>query len=64
MAVEFRCVHALDVRNAALVLALMLDAHTVLEDVDALGQLVDVEMRSGVTGRLVVAETILILVAT
>ena len=44
MAVELGGIHALDVGHAGLVFALVLDTHAVLEDVDSLGQIVDVEM--------------------
>ena len=44
MAVELGCIHALDIGHAGLVFALVLDTHAVLEDVDALGKIVDVEM--------------------
>ena len=44
VAVKLGGVQALDVGHAALVLALMLDTHTVFEDVDTFGQVVDVEV--------------------
>ena len=63
MAVEFRGVHALHVGHTGLVLAAMLDADGVFEDVHALGQVIEVEVRSRIAGRLVITETILILVS-
>jgi len=62
MAVEFGSVHALDVGGAGLVPTLVNDARGVLEDVGALGQVVDEEVRSRIAGRLVVSQSILVLV--
>jgi len=61
--VEFRGVHALDVGHAGLVLAAVLDTKGVLEDVGALGEVVDVEVRGGIFGGFVVAEAVLVFVA-
>ena len=44
VAVELRGVEALDIGHAALVLALVLNTHTVFEDVDTFGKVVDVEV--------------------
>ena len=63
MAIELRGVHALNQSHAALVLAFVLDATGVFEDIRALGQVADEEVASGVFGRLVVAEAVLVFVA-
>ena len=62
VAVELRRVQALDACHSALVLAFVLDADVVLEDVNALGQVVDVEVRGRVAGHVVIPEAVLILV--
>ena len=54
VAVEFRGVHALDVGDTGLVTAAVEHFHRVLEDVGALGKVVDEEVAGGVSGGLVV----------
>ena len=63
MAVEFRCVHALDVRDTGLVTAAVEHLHRVLEDISALGQVVDEEVAGGIAGGFVVGQAVLIFVA-
>ena len=50
MAIELRRVQALDACHSALILAFVLDANVVLEDVNAFGEVVDVEMGGRVAG--------------
>ena len=64
MAVEFGCIHALDIGDAALVLAFVLNARAVFKRIDTFGQVVEVEVRGGVSGAFVVTTAVLILVAT
>ena len=63
VAVELRRIHALDLGDAGLVLAAKLDARRILEDVGALGQVINEEVARHVAGALVIGQAILILVA-
>ena len=58
MAVEFWCVHALDLCHSCLVAAFVLDSYRILEDIDALGQIVDEK----VAGGFVVVQAVLVFV--
>src|SRR5262245_62082582 len=62
VAVELGSVHALDVRDTGLVFATMLDARAVLEDVNALGQVIDEEVAGGVARAFVIGEAVLVFV--
>src|SRR6185312_11847034 len=62
--VEFRRVHALDFSDSGLIISPELDARRILKNVNALGQVIDEEVAGGVARRLVVPESVLVLVPT
>ena len=63
MAVKFRSVHALHMGHTGLIFSTVLNPNGIFEDIGALGQIIQIEMECGVTGGLVIAQTILIFVS-
>ena len=63
MTVELRGVHALHMGHTGLIFSAVLNPDGIFEDIGALGQIIQVEMRCRVTGGLVIAQTVLIFVS-
>ena len=63
MTVELRGVHALHMGHTGLIFSAVLNPDGIFEYICALGQIIQVEVRCGVTGGLVIAQTVLIFVS-
>ncbi len=63
MTVELRGVHTLHIGHSGLILSTVLNPDGIFEYISALGQIIQVEMGCGVTGGLVIAQTVLIFVS-
>ena len=63
MTVELRGVHALHMGHTGLIFSTVLNPDGIFEYIGALGQIIQVEVGSRVTGRLVIAKTVLIFVS-
>ena len=63
MTVELRGVHALHISHSGLIFSTMLNPDGIFEYIGALGQVIQVEVGCGVTGGLVIAQTVLIFVS-
>ena len=62
MAVELRGIHALHMGHTGLIFSTVLDPDGIFEYIGALGQIIQIEVGCGVTGGLVIAQTVLIFV--
>src|SRR5688572_5988009 len=63
VAVELGRVHALDLGDAGLVTAFVLDARGIFKDVNSFRQVIDKKVAGGIAGRFVVAQAVLVFVA-
>ena len=62
MTVELRGVHALHMGHTGLIFSTVLNPDGIFEYIGALGQIIQIEVGCGVTGGLVIAQTVLIFV--
>ena len=63
MTVKLRGVHALHMGHTGLIFSAVLNPEGIFEYIGALGQVIQVEVGCGVTGRLIIAQTVLIFVS-
>ena len=63
MTVELRGVHALHMGHTGLIFSTVLNTDGIFEYIGALGQIIQIEMGCGVTGGLIIAQTVLIFVS-
>ena len=63
MTVKLRGVHALHIGHTGLIFSAVLNTDGIFEYICSLGQIIQVEVGCGVTGGLVIAQTVLIFVS-
>jgi hypothetical protein len=63
MTVELRGVHALHMGHTGLIFSTVLNTDGIFEYIGAFGQIIQIEVGCGVTGGLIIAQTVLIFVS-